>query len=1298
MRRAFQALAALALAAAGARSAPARAAESAAAPREGRLYVVGTSHLDTQWNWTVRETIRDHLPATARANFEAFERHPGYVLSFDGAFRYGLLREYWPEEYARLQAYAAQGRWAPAGGFVDACDVNGPSPESLVRQVLYGNGFFRRELGLVCRDVFLPDCFGFGFALPSVAAHCGLKGFSTSKLTWGACGPLPFELGRWLGPDGRGVVAALAPGPYDVRLRRDLSTSEPWRERLRALRERSGVAVQYTYLGVGDTGGAPDDGSLACLELSLHGTGPVQVVSAPSDRMFLELSDAETARLPAFSGELLLQAHGAGSYTAGAALKRWNRRNERLADAVERAAVVADWLGAAPYPETVLRECWWQFLWHQFHDDLTGTSIPEVYAISWNDEAVVENRLRSELAHALQAVSRGLDTRAEGGVPVVVFNPLSFGRQDTVEAAVRFKGPRPAAIRVFEADGVEVPSQPAYGEGDQVGVRFVADVPAVGLRVYHVRPAAELCRLATGLAADAGGVENERYRVRLDAQGDVASVFDKALGRELLGGPVRLQALPDTSVRWPAWELQREDVAAAPWACVGAPVEARVVERGPARVAVEVRRRLKDSVIVQRIRLAAGGAGDRVEWETTLDWRTPGTLLKAAFPLAPDNPEATYDLGLGVIRRGTNVATRYEVPAQEWAHVADPAGAYGVAVLSDGKYGWDRPDSRTLRLTLVHTPWTGPRYAHQARLDAGRQELAWAVAAHGGAWQTGGVAEQAARLNQPLLAVQVEPHGGALGTTFAFLRVAGEGKAVRALKRAEESAEVVVRLQETRGEAATNLAVEFVAPILAAREVNGAEEPLGAARLEGGRLAVSLDPWQPRAFAVTFAPPARPLAPPAAAPVPLPFNLDGVSADSDRRDGDFDGAGHTLPAELFPETATAAGVAFHLGPAGPGRSNVVVCAGQRVALPSLGGAGRLYLLAVAVGGDITGRFEVDGEAHELRVQDYAEDVGGWDTLLQPDGLFCSDLRRVRAGRVRPAPIAWLTTHRHSATEGNEPYRFAYAFRYSLPLPAGARELTLPRESRIRVLAATVVQGAGEEPALFCPPVAGVLAAPRVEPWGGPILEPVAVRVTGRPGEALHYTLDGSAPTLASPRYRGPLRVAETGVLRVRAYDAAGQEGRETEARFVRTALRRADRPRQLESGLVCTVRELTTGATARVSRVESVALPEKAGPTGTAARFEGFVRVPADGFYTFHLLADGGGRVLVGDRPVAVNDGSRPGVEQAGTAALQAGLHAFAVECTIRAGADGFNLEYDGPVLGRQPMPADVFWRARQRD
>ena len=136
--------------------------------KKGKLFVVSNAHLDTQWNWTVVDTIRDCVKNTMDYNFALFKKYPSYVMNFEGAFRYKLMKEYYPEKYKKVKKYVAEGRWNPVGAAWDAMDVNVPSGEALMRQVLYGNNFFEDEFGKISEDIFLPDCFGFRASLPSI--------------------------------------------------------------------------------------------------------------------------------------------------------------------------------------------------------------------------------------------------------------------------------------------------------------------------------------------------------------------------------------------------------------------------------------------------------------------------------------------------------------------------------------------------------------------------------------------------------------------------------------------------------------------------------------------------------------------------------------------------------------------------------------------------------------------------------------------------------------------------------------------------------------------------------------------------------------------------------------------------------------------------------------------------------------------------------------------------------------------------------------------------------------------------
>ena len=1023
------------------------------------LYGVSTMHLDTQWKWTIQDTIREYIPKTLLGQFGLMERYPHYTFSFEGAFRYMLAKEYYPREYEKLKHYVANGQWRVAGSSVDAGDTNVPSPESLFRQILYGNGFFRREFGKTSVDIFLPDCFGFGYALPSVAAHCGLKGFSTQKLSWGSAVDIPFDIGVWEGPDGASIVAALKPGDYISTADKDYTTDPDWIAKVESLGRNYGVYAAHKYFGAGDEGGALTPEQVYWLETSATSTkGPIRFVCAGSDQLYRDLTPEQVSRLPRYKGELVMTTHGVGCYTSHAAMKRWNRRNELLADAAERAAVAADWLGGLPYPKRELRDSWVRFLWHQFHDDLTGTSIPQAYTFSWNDELLSQNQFAGVLSNSAGAIARALDTRVKGP-PVVVYNPLSIDRQDIVRARIAFPKGTPRALRVLGPNGEEVPSQIGATDGGKTEVLFVAEVPSVGWAVFDVRPADRACTLPTGLAVSADSVENRRYKVSIDANGDVAGVFDKLLQKELLRSPLKFELRRDNPEGFFSWEIPYKDIVAEPLGYVGGPAKVRIAENGPALVSLEVVRRSGDSTFVQRIGLAAGSAGDRVEIETLIDWKSRSTLVKAAFPFAASNPTATYDLGLGTIERGNNTRRRYEVPAQQWVDLTDSKGAYGVAVLSECKYGWDKPADDLLRLSIVRNPAAGH---YEGINDVGSHRLTYALCGHKGDWRAGDVPWQAARINQPLYAFQPPKHTGALERSFSMLSVNPPSVAVRALKKAEDSDEIVIRLQELTGRAASNVRVSFARPIAAAREVTGDERPRGKAALENGVLLTDMAPYQPRTFALKLSPPKTRLTPPRCRVVALPHNLDVTSSDGEQLVNGIDGHGRAIPHELFPSALRCDGVTFKLGPSEPGERNATVCRGQRLPLRAARGS-RLYLLAAAVGGDRNATFSVDGRSVTLNVQEYTGFIGQWNSRVVDGEMVTEiDVSKVKPGYYKPQPVAWVGTHRHNSRGENDPYVFCYLFRYRVDLPDGARSIVLPNDGAIRLFAATVARNPNDD--------------------------------------------------------------------------------------------------------------------------------------------------------------------------------------------------------------------------------------------
>lgn len=1121
--------------------------------KEPTLYVVAYAHLDTQWRWAYPQTIQEFIANTLHDNFALFEKYPNYVFNFSGSRRYQMMKEYFPADYEKLRKYISGGRWFPCGSSVDENDANVPSGESLIRHVLYGNHYFRSEFGIASDEYMLPDCFGFPASLPQVLAHCGVKGFSTQKLTWNAAVPIPFKVGIWEGPDGSSVIAALDPGAYVGEVKENLATSNAWTQRIKANGDKSGVFTDYHYYGTGDQGGAPKESSVDMVEKSIAAKGDISVIGGRADLMFNAITPAMREKLPRYKGELMLTQHSAGSISSEAYMKRWNRKNELLADAAERASVGAMLLGARAYPAKKIEDAWYLVLGSQMHDILPGTSLPKAYDFSWNDELLAANQFSAVLQDSAGAVISSLDTQATG-TPVVVYNPTSTEREDVVEAEVPAPSGMAKGVKVTGPDGKAAPAQILETTPNSARVAFLAKAPPVGFASYGVELTADAAPAASSpLKVSERQLENENYTVKLDDNGDVSSIHDKKANRELLAAPARLGLYYENPSAWPAWNQDWEDRQKPAKAFAGGEggVTFKVVENGPARIAVEVTRPAEGSTFTQRIRLAAGDAAPRIEFDTDIQWLSRERSLRASFPLTVSNPTATYDIQAGVIERPNSHEKEYEYPFHQWMDLSDAKGGYGVSVMCDSKYASDKPDDHTLRLTLLHTPGTRGGYPDQGSQDLGRHHVLYALYGHTGDWRQGATPLQASRLNQPLIPFRSTQHPGTLGKSFSLAHISNPAVSISAIKKAEDSGEVIVRLRELTGADAKGVKVALAKPILSAREVDGQERPLGPATVQNGELVTDIHGLGLRAFALKLED-GPVMAKKAGIPLSLPFDTDAVSTNANRADGAFDDKGSTFPAEQLPASITAEGVTFNLGPTADGQKNALACRAQEIQLPA-GDFDTLYLLAAAIT-DTDTQITIGDTPIPWTVQAWTGYIGQWDHRLWsgdvPDASFnwVHDITGLEPGYVKQDPVAWFCSHHHNE-QGDVYYQYCYLFKYTLNLPAGAKFIKLPDNFQVKVFAATAAK-VGPARAVAAAPLFDTLKdhiqdAPRVVVGAGPFTDATEVKI--EPGmywraSAFRYTLDGADPTLQSMPYTGPITLSAPATVKVAMFDRDGKSG------------------------------------------------------------------------------------------------------------------------------------------------------------
>lgn len=1000
-----------------------------------RIYTVATSHLDTVWSWDLEESIDQYIYDTLVDNFRLFEKYPHYIFNFEGAYRYELMEEYYPEHFKKMADYIAQGRWNVCGSAFENGDVNVPSPEALFRNILIGNSYFRNKFGKTSCDIYLPDCFGFGWALPSIMHHANLKGFTTQKLSWGGAYGTPFDIGRWRGVDGNEVYASIKMFSYS----KPFKEIRNWNLLQEKLKDNEAFDFPWTavFHGTGDRGGAVKEGSCVVLEKEIahNENSNIEICYGASDKIYHdmdnELSEEQKAKLPLWENELVMSEHAIGGYTSRVMSKRWNRRAEELADMAERSSVLGEWLGSYNYNREALTRSWKRVLSHHFHDDMPGTSCQRVYKRSWNDLYVSMNQFQQEIDGSVSSVAKLMNTSNCKGTAIAVYNPIEADRHGTV--TIRLDNIKSDYIKVFDGEA-EIKSQSKKLENGKTEITFITDVKSLGLKVYDIRESNSPCTVNAEISIGNNTLENSKYVVKLNNNGDICSIVDKALNnKEILKAPVEIGLFKYTgSWDWPAWEMNFDEANKKPDR-KPALVEISELENGPARVAYKVTQKDNRSTFTNIIALTDGG--EAVEVYSEIEWQSLQTMAKNVFSFTADNEKALYDLGLGAIERGNMTKQLYEVPAQKWADITDKSGEFGVSVISECKYGWDKFDNNTLRLTVVHTPKGNYRIdSMQSMMDLGLNRYSFGIFSHEG--KVGSATQLQARMfTQPMCAVVCDNHEGTLGTEYSFGSVSTNDIIIRAMKKAEESDEIIVRLGEGAKNNVENFTLTLGDGIESAREVYASEEHIGEARVVDGKLVTAFRPYEIKSFALTLKNSSVNTEKVISTPVDLKPDKQLISKQNTL--GDFK---YTIPYEITPDSITIGGIEFEIKKDG---KNAIACKGQKISVNN--NATKLVLLCNSVDGDKKAKFRVGKETVEKFIPDAFQRPARWDMY---------DFRET--ARIKDCRVAYEFTHCHKDF-ADVTAKSMYFFTVEIDLN-GEKEITLPKDKDIVILSATEING------------------------------------------------------------------------------------------------------------------------------------------------------------------------------------------------------------------------------------------------
>lgn len=789
--------------------------------------MVGHTHIDVAWLWRLKHT-REKVQRSFSTVLQLMEQYEEYIFLQTQPQLYKYIKEDCPEIFEKIKERAAQGRWEPDGGMWVEADCNVPSGEALVRQLLYGTRFMEREFGKACEYLWLPDVFGYSWALPQILKQCEINTFMTTKISWNQYNSMPDDLFIWRGIDGTDILTYFVHTPdeergIDARFSTYNGQATPqavlgsWKK----FKNKSLSKETLISYGYGDGGGGVNRDMLEMRRAMDKIPGLPHVKTGRAGDFFRRLherADHTDRYVHTWDGELYLEYHR-GTYTSQAYNKRTNRY-------LENALTQLEWLSAAAYcmgnsyAGQELHECWEGVLLHQFHDIIPGSSIHEVY----EDSRVNYGGIKKLARRVKEDVLKQLTERA----------PHIYG----VYTANSFAGKEPVLIPETEP-GYFLDEQGRTLDAQKCSEGYLVLVETIPYGAATVRfvPGSLSPEKKAFSRPGKNTLETPYYTVSWSDEGRITELYDRKESRRVLregqGGNV-LEIYEDKPIDYDAWDIdifygQKKEVVA----CVQPP---EVVELGSLRAVVRFVYRYHHSEIEQDMVLYRDSG--RIDFQTRVDWRESHRLLKAAFYTDIRSTKAAYDIQFGHVERPAHWNTswdwaRFEVCGHKWADLSETG--YGVSLLNDCKYGYS-VKGHVMKLSLLKSAKDPDTAA-----DMGVHRFTYSLFPHKGALTDGGTIQSANQLNLPAQIVE--------GRFIEKRRVAvisEESVQLDVIKKAEDEGCLIVRLHECLG-GSHRIVMRSEFPVRRIVPCNLLEHDSGPA-VEGAEIAFDVRPFEIKSF------------------------------------------------------------------------------------------------------------------------------------------------------------------------------------------------------------------------------------------------------------------------------------------------------------------------------------------------------------------------------------------------------------------------------------------------------------------
>lgn len=794
---------------------------------------VGHTHIDVAWLWRLKNT-RQKCSRSFSTVLRLMEQYPEYIFLQTQPQLYQYIKEDFPEIYAQIKERVKSGQWEVDGGMWVEADCNLTSGESLTRQLLIGTKFFREEFGKEVEYLWLPDVFGYSWALPQILKKSGIDMFMTTKISWNQYNRMPHDTFEWTGIDGTKVLTHF------------ITTPDPWNEPDSWFYTYNGKllpkTVQGTWnaytekdinqellicYGYGDGGGGVNRDMLEQRRRIDKIPGLPKLETSTASEFFKDLKQnikSTDGYIPQWDGELYLEYHR-GTYTSHAYNKKMNRKMEFLYRETEwltaMSAILKKEISQAKQEQ--LTEGWKILLTNQFHDIIPGSSIHEVYEDSKIDYEKAENIALDIREDALNIL---LEQKSKA---YTIINNSNWERSEIVNIPVKEEG-------YFIDKENNVLEFQKEKSGYSV---FVNKVPPMGYTTIYFKDGLKENKNSV-FDINEKVIDTPYYLARFNEFGQIASLYDKENNVQILKEEKCanvLQIFEDKPMGNDAWDIdiyyqqKGKEITNL--------TKFEVTENGNLKLIIEMEWKFDKTLIKQQVIFYANNR--RIDFKTWVDWKQVHQLLKAAFPVDIRSTYATYDIQYGNAKRPNNWNTswetaKFETVAHKWVDLSEHN--YGVSLMNDCKYGHDIK-SNVLRITLLKAA-TEPDYLQ----DQEEHEFTYSLFPHTGDVIEGGTEKESFALNQPLTVCM----GANEKEEYSFINLDNEYVELDAIKQSEDKKYLVVRFHEYSG-AKQKVNVKFGFDIEGYMEADLMERPLEELKKDK-TISVNVKPYEIKTFLI----------------------------------------------------------------------------------------------------------------------------------------------------------------------------------------------------------------------------------------------------------------------------------------------------------------------------------------------------------------------------------------------------------------------------------------------------------------